>query len=88
MTAPRGTMNKFGSMIDKLNDLADTEPTLPFGTFWDGSKWHVHQSEEEFRNNDLIWTVETSKTNLESFKYRWSCWLGNVEVFCLSDRRP
>jgi len=86
MTAPRGTMKDLGQYIDILNDLPieGNEILSVRGT---DKGWRIQVSKEFFYRAVEIWTVITRKHDGE-YPYELACQFDNVEVFCLSDRRP
>ena len=86
MTALRGTMKELGQIIDILNDLP-IEGDEIYSIKGSDKGWRIQVSKEFFYRAVEIWTVITRKLDGE-YPYELACQFDNVEVFCLSDRRP
>ena len=87
MTAPRGTMKELGQIIDILNDLP-IEGNEIYSIKGSDKGWRIQVSKEFFYSAKEIWTVITRKRCCSQYPYELACQFDNVEVFCLSDRRP
>ena len=79
-------MKDLGQIIDILNDLPieGNEILSVRGT---DKGWRIQVSKEFFYRAVEIWTVITRKHD-GKYPYELACQFDNVEVFCLSDRRP
>ena len=79
-------MKDLGQIIDILNDLP-IEGNEIYSINGNDKGWRIQVSKEFFYRAVEIWTVITRKHDGE-YPYELVCQFDNVEVFCLSDRRP
>lgn len=79
-------MKALGQIIDILNDLP-IEGDEIYSIKGSDKGWRIQVSKEFFYRAVEIWTVITRKHDGE-YPYELVCQFDNVEVFCLSDRRP
>ena len=79
-------MKALGQIIDILNDLP-IEGDEIYSIKGTDKGWRIQVSKEFFYSAVEIWTVITRKHD-GKYPYELACQFDNVEVFCLSDRRP
>ena len=79
-------MKALGQIIDILNDLP-IEGNEIYSIKGSDKGWRIQVSKEFFYRAEEIWTVITRKLD-GKYPYELACQFDNVEVFCLSDRRP
>jgi hypothetical protein len=80
-------MKDLGQIIDILNDLP-IEGNEILSVRSTDKGWRIQVSKEFFYRAVEIWTVITRERYCKQYPYELVCQFDNVEVFCLSDRRP
>jgi len=79
-------MKALGQIIDILNDLP-IEGDEIYSINGNDKGWRIQVSTAFFYRAVEIWTVIT-REHCGKYPYELVCQFDNVEVFCLSDRRP